>query len=152
MLGALLLCRVARGTGRSTIIDVSLCKFVLGLALAMPVGALAKGALTLPGPFIVLDEAAYRAAAAPDSRYTMPSGHASYVRVLAAALRRLLGSVARVGLLPLAAAVGWSRVALGAHSPADVAPGYALDWAGVVAAGPASRRRGPRLGRAGVSP
>lgn len=152
MLGALLLCRVARGTGISTIIDVSLCKFVLGLALAMPVGALSKGALTLPGPFIVLDEAAYRAAAAPDSHYTMPSGHATYTRALAAALWPLLGSVARGGLLPLAAAVGWSRVALGAHSPADVAAGYALGRVGVVAAGPAARRIGPRLGRLGVSP
>ena len=118
----------------------------------MSAGAFAKEALALPRPFMVLGEAVYRASAAPDSQYTMPSGHATYMGVLAATLWPLLGSIPRIGLLLLAAAVGWSRVALGAHFPADVVAGYVLGWASAAAVNPAARRIGPRLGRLGVSP
>ncbi len=152
VLGGLLLWKFTCGTGTSKIIYVSTCRFVLGLALAMSVGALAKEALALPRPFMVLGEAVYRAAAAPDSRYTLPSGHATYIGVLAAALWPLLGGTSRTGLLLFAAAVGWSRVALGAHFPADVVAGYLLGWACVVAAVPAARRIARKLASIGATP
>lgn len=100
---------------------------------------------------MVLGEAVYRAAAAPDSRYTMPSGHATYIGVLAAALWPVLGALPRVGLLLFAAAVGWSRIALGAHFPADVVAGYLLGWACVAVAAPAARRIVPQLASTGAA-
>ncbi|MDO8775551.1 MAG: phosphatase PAP2 family protein [Burkholderiaceae bacterium] len=117
-------------------LTVSLYQFLFGLALALATAALAKALLALPRPFVVLGDAVYRATSAPDSRYTMPSGHSVYVGVLAAALWSILGWSGRIGLLVFAAAVGWSRIVLGAHFPMDVLAGFALGWASVAAVGP----------------
>lgn len=120
----------------ATALALPLCKFAMGLTLAVAVAAFAKAVFALPRPFVVLGEAVYRAGSAPDSRYTMPSGHSVYVGVLAAALWPVLGWPGRMGLLLFAAAVGWSRIVLGAHFPVDVIAGLALGWACVVAVGP----------------
>lgn len=117
-------------------LTVSLYQFLFGLALALATAALAKALLALPRPFVVLGDAVYRATSAPDSRYTMPSGHSVYVGVLAAALWSILGWSGRIGLLVFAAAVGWSRIVLGAHFPMDVLAGFALGWASVAVVGP----------------
>jgi membrane-associated phospholipid phosphatase len=117
-------------------LTVSLYQFLFGLALALATAALAKALLALPRPFLVLGDAVYRATSAPDSRYTMPSGHSVYVGVLAAALWSILGWSGRIGLLVFAAAVGWSRIVLGAHFPMDVLAGFALGWASVAVVGP----------------
>lgn len=109
--------------------SVVLCRFMLGLALAMSAAAFAKALFALPRPFVELGEAVYHATSGPDSRYTLPSGHAVYVGVLTAALWPLLRGYSRFGLLAFAAAVGWSRVVLGAHFPADVIAGFTLGWA-----------------------
>lgn len=132
-------------------LDVPVCRFVLGLALAIAAAALAKAVLALPRPFVVLGDAVYRAASAPDSRYTMPSGHSVYVGVLAAALWPVLGWSGRMGLVLFAAAVGWSRIVLGAHFPVDVIAGLALGWACVAAAGPWAQRIARDLPFAGGS-
>ncbi|MBI2747422.1 MAG: phosphatase PAP2 family protein [Burkholderiales bacterium] len=131
-----------RMLGRQGVIslDVPLCRFMLGFGLAFAAAALAKAVFALPRPFLVLGEAVYRATSAPDSRYTLPSGHSVYVGVLAAALWPALGWSGRMGLLLFAAAVGWSRIVLGAHFPADVLAGFALGWACVAAVGPWARR------------
>ncbi|MBB6558691.1 membrane-associated phospholipid phosphatase [Acidovorax soli] len=118
----------------STPLDVTLCRFVLGLALAFAGAAIFKAMFALPRPFVVLGDAVYRAHSAPDSRYTMPSGHSVYVGVLAAALWPALGWAGRIGLLVFAAAVGWSRLVLGAHFPMDVIAGLALGGSSAAAA------------------
>lgn len=120
---------------RSTPLDVQLCRFVIGLVFAFAGTAVLKAMFALPRPFVVLGDAVYRVHAAPDSRYTMPSGHSVYVGVLAAALWPALGRAGRVGLLVFAAAVGWSRIVLGAHFPMDVITGLALGGTCVAAAG-----------------
>lgn len=148
----LLVWRRIRGATAAPRLNVAVCRFVIGLALAMSAGALAKATFALPRPALVLGEAVYRAAAAPDSRYTMPSGHSTYVGVLVVALWPILGRSARIGLLVFAAAVGWSRIALGAHFPADVVAGLALGWACVVATGWAAERIAPMLAPAGAAP
>lgn len=117
-------------------LTVSLCRFALGLSLALATAAIAKAIFAMPRPFVVLGDAVYRATSAPDSRYTMPSGHSVYVGVLAAALWPVLGWSGRIGLLVFAAAVGWSRIVLGAHFPMDVLVGFALGWASVAVVGP----------------
>lgn len=132
-------------------IDVPLYQFVLGVALAMAAAALAKAAFVLPRPFAVLGEAVYRATSAPDSQYTMPSGHSVYVGVLAAALWPVLGLPGRIAFVMFASAVGWSRIVLGAHFPADVLAGFALGCICVAATRPWANRiaRHPRLAGAG---
>jgi len=106
----------------------------------MASAAIFKAVFALPRPFVVLGDAVYRGHFAPDSRYTMPSGHSVYVGVLAAALWPALGKAGRVGLLVFAAAVGWSRIVLGAHFPMDVIAGLALGWACVAATGSWAQR------------
>lgn len=150
VLGCLLLWRWAKRAAPLALLDVAVSKFVLGLALAMSAGAIAKAVFALPRPLMVLGEAVYRSVAAPDSRYTLPSGHATYIGVLTASLWPLLGGGSRAGLLLFAAAVGWSRIALGAHFPADVVAGFLLGWACVAAMAPAARRLAPRLASTGA--
>lgn len=124
----------------STPLNATLCRFVLGLALAFAGAAVFKAIFALPRPFVVLGDAVYRAHSGPDSRYTMPSGHSVYVGVLAAALWPALGRAGRMGLLVFAAAVGWSRIVLGAHFPMDVIAGLALGVACAAAAGSWTQR------------
>lgn len=70
---------------------------------------------------------------APDSLYTFPSGHAVRTGAVVGCLCNAGPLAFRVFLLALAAAVGWSRVALGAHFPADIVAGFLLGGACVVA-------------------
>jgi membrane-associated phospholipid phosphatase len=128
---------------------LALCRFVLGLPPALAIAALSKTVLALPRPFVVLGDAVYRAASAPDSRYTLPSGHSVYVGVLTAAMWPVLGRPGRAGVLLFAVAVGWSRIVLGAHFPVDVIAGFALGWACVAAVGPWARRSARRCRIAG---
>ncbi|WP_138517090.1 phosphatase PAP2 family protein [Rhodoferax bucti] len=125
---------------KATPLSVPMWRFVLAFPLAMATGALAKAFFALPRPFVLLGDSVYRAASAPDSRYTLPSGHSVYVGVLVAALWPELGRTGRTSLLLFAAAVGWSRIVLGAHYPADVIAGFALGWSCVAAVGPWAQR------------
>lgn len=121
-------------------VGFALSRFAPGLILALAAGALAKLAFAFPRPGTVLGESVFRVVGVPDSRYTLPSGHATYVAVLAAAIWPALGWPGRLGLLAFAAAVGWSRIALGAHFPADIVAGFALGWACVAVAATMTRR------------
>ncbi|MDP3857715.1 MAG: phosphatase PAP2 family protein [Stagnimonas sp.] len=147
----LLVWRRIQGRQGATTLTVPLCRFVLGLTLALTTAAFAKALFALPRPFAVLGHAVYRAASAPDTRYTMPSGHSVYIGVLVAALWPVLGWSGRIGLLLLAAAVGWSRIVLGAHFPVDVVAGLALGGACVAAAGPWAYRVARNSRLAGAS-
>ena len=120
-------------------VKMAMSRFSLGVATALSVGAIAKAAFAFPRPSTALGESVFRVVGTPDSRYTLPSGHATYAAVLAAAVWPLLGWPARCALLAFIAGVGWSRIALGAHFPADVLAGFALGWACVVAASPLAR-------------
>lgn len=130
-------------------VRVTLSRLLLGVATALSVGAIAKAAFAFPRPSTALGESVFRVVGTPDSRYTLPSGHATYAAVLAAAVWPLLGWPARGALLVFVLGVGWSRVALGAHFPADVLAGFALGWLCVVVAGPVVRRVAARIAMAG---
>lgn len=120
-------------------VRIALSRFVVGVVTTLSVGATAKAAFAFPRPWTVLGESAFRVVGTPDSHYTLPSGHATYVAALAAAMWPLLGWPARLTLLVFTVGVGWSRIALGAHFPADVLAGFALGWACVMATGPLAR-------------
>ena len=135
----LLWCRCVTGE-RFLAVRSALSRFVSGLALALSAGAVAKEAFAFPRPWTALGESVFRVVGTPDSRYTLPSGHSTYVAVLVAALWSVVGWPARIALLVFAACVGWSRIALGAHFPVDVLAGFALGWACVLAGGPLARR------------
>ena len=130
---------------------VSLCRFVAGLTLGLGATALAKAAFALPRPSIVLGDVVYRSVTAIDSRYTFPSGHAVFVGVLAAALWPTVDWSVRIALLLFAATVGWSRIVLGAHFPADVIAGFTLGWVCVVVVSKPVDQIARFLSRAAVS-
>lgn len=71
-----------------------------------------------------------------DLRYSLPSGHAAFVALLAMSLWPLLQSRGRVAIGAFVLAVGYSRIWLGSHYPADVVAGY---FCGLVAAWLATR-------------
>ena len=141
---ALVLWGIVRPAARRAV-RPAVVNFLAAFALAMSATAVAKSTLAFPRPFIVLGESVYRAAAAPDSRFTLPSGHATYMGVLVAATWPLLAWPARAALLLFAVAVGWSRIVLGAHFPADVLAGFAVGVLSVAAARVAARLLAPNF-------
>jgi len=111
----------------------ALSTFLVGVTLALAVAAVAKEAFAFPRPSSVLGDALFHVMGLPDSRYTLPSGHAVYIAALVASVWPLVTWPGRAFLVAFALAVGWSRVALGMHFPADIVAGFALGWACLVA-------------------
>ncbi|MBE7940728.1 MULTISPECIES: phosphatase PAP2 family protein [Ramlibacter] len=114
--------------------------FLVAFALAFALAAVLKPALAFPRPAVALGPGVIRALGAPDSQYSLPSGHATYAAVVAGTLWPLVRRPLRLLLVLAAIAVGWSRVALGAHFPADVLWGWALGAASAAMAAPVVRR------------
>jgi membrane-associated phospholipid phosphatase len=130
---------------------------------ALQVAVLATGALALAyGVKYAVAEPrppAWLWAIAPDSKGGFPSGHATVAAMVAAMLVVLApGRLRRAAVLTgvaIAVLVGWSRLYLGVHYPADVLGGYlAAASATTLATGlirlPAARIR--VLGRSNPSP
>lgn len=59
----------------------------------------------------------------PHDVYSLPSGHVAYAALVAVVLWALVKPVIRPLLLTFVMWVGWSRIAAGAHFPADVVAG-----------------------------
>jgi membrane-associated phospholipid phosphatase len=108
-------------------------RFGVGVLVAMLLAWMAKAAFALPRPSDLYANDLVWVLGAPDSLYAFPSGHAVYTAAVVACLLPLGPWPFRLLLLALAAAVGWSRVALGAHFPADVVAGFLLGGACVAA-------------------
>lgn len=124
-----------RRRGGSAAAGLAPFRFVTGVALAMSAAAIVKVALALPRPGDILANELARVVAEPDSLYAFPSGHAVYTAVVIACLWPLGPWPLRVLLLAFGLAVGWSRIALGAHFPMDVLAGFLLGAACVAATG-----------------
>lgn len=114
-------------------------RFVAGLLPALTMAGITKAALAFPRPAVAIPYLSITIIGEPDSLYSLPSGHATYMGVVTASLWPLLQWHWRLLLIAAALAVGWSRVALGAHFPADVVAGLALGWVCVAATGRFSR-------------
>ncbi|MFN3610573.1 phosphatase PAP2 family protein [Tepidimonas sp.] len=109
-----------------------------------------KALAAAPRPAAVLPPDAFHLIGDVLRQGSFPSGHTVTAFTLAACWvlttpppqRRLAAAAA----LPLAFAIGLSRVAVGAHWPLDVAVGALLGWLCAAAAVVAARRWGPRPG------
>lgn len=93
--------------------------FAASFLLAFAVAALVKWNLDLPRPASVLGTSV-RLLAPEESGHSFPSGHAAYAALVAAAVWPLAGGMGRLALVLCTLWVAYSRVALGAHFPADV--------------------------------
>ncbi|MES2280223.1 MAG: phosphatase PAP2 family protein [Pseudomonadota bacterium] len=108
-------------------------RFGVGVLVAILLAWTAKAAFALPRPSDLYANDMAWVLGSPDSLYAFPSGHAVYTAAVVASLWPLGPWPFRLLLLAIAAAVVWSRVALGAHFPADVVAGFLLGGACVVA-------------------
>lgn len=97
-------------------------RLMIGFAIAwVSVAALKVGA-DFPRPGTVLG-AQVHLIGTPHDRYSFPSGHTAYAALVAAVLWPVVRPLWRPLLLAFVVWVAWSRIAAGAHFPADVAAG-----------------------------
>lgn len=99
--------------------------FAVSFLLAFALTALVKWTVDLPRPATALGSVV-RLLASEEGGHGFPSGHSVYAALLASALWPLARPRWRIVLVMWVIWVGYSRVALGAHFPADVAAGWLL--------------------------
>lgn len=97
-------------------------RFLVGFLVAWLIAGLLKIWLVFPRPLAVLGSSV-QMIGSPHDLYSFPSGHAVYAALVAVVLWRLVTSIFRPALLVFIVWVGWSRIAAGAHFPADVIAG-----------------------------
>lgn len=102
-------------------------RFALGLAVAWLSVAALKLIVDFPRPLAALPNMV-RIIGEPELQYSFPSGHAAYSMLIAATLWPLVARRFRALLVAWLAWVGWSRIAVGAHFPADVFAGFLIGW------------------------
>lgn len=102
-----------------------LIRFAVGLTFALAVGYLLKVALGLPRPSDVFGNT-IRVIGEADSKYSFPSGHATFSALAVMAISTQLKTRLRWLLILFPALVGWSRIAAGMHFPIDVLAGWVL--------------------------
>ncbi|WP_439951452.1 phosphatase PAP2 family protein [Piscinibacter sakaiensis] len=110
---------------RVRLVRSRLLHFGVAFLLALAAASALKWWLDFPRPHAVLG-AAVHVIGAVELHYSLPSGHATYAALVAAALWPLLAWRGRGCLLMYAALVGWSRMAAGMHFPGDVLAGWGL--------------------------
>ena len=103
---------------------VQLKRLLVGAAIAFVLTAGLKLSLDFPRPAAVLVPGAAHVVAAAEREYSLPSGHAAFSALVAVTLWPLLGLPGRLAAMLFTLAVGFSRIWIGAHFPADVAAGY----------------------------
>jgi membrane-associated phospholipid phosphatase len=128
---------------------------LMACVAAVPAGGLASVVLKrwfdLPRPAGVLDPAQFHVIGPVLANHSFPSGHSitafaaagALLATLAPCLRSARERWAAAGVLTVAAAVGWSRVAVGAHWPLDVVGGAMTGWLAGLSGAALVRRWGP---------
>jgi signal peptidase II len=127
--------RSGRGDAASSVRGAN-WRLLIGYAICFVLVGTLKVTFELPRPDSTLNVDAIPAAVDGDLRYSLPSGHAAFVALLAMSLWPLLQLRGRVAIGAFVLAVGYSRIWLGSHYPADVVAGY---FCGLVAAWLATR-------------
>ena len=120
--------------GASQAITLQLKRFAMACLLAFVLTGLLKLGLDFPRPPAVLGTTAHVIGEMEFHR-SFPSGHSVYAALLVGTLWRLVPAPLRSLLLGFLVWVGWSRIAVGAHFPADVLAGWVLGFICVWASG-----------------
>jgi signal peptidase II len=118
-------------------------RFALGALLALLLTSSLKFGFDFPRPIAVLGSGVVRVLGSPEGHYGLPSGHSTFVMLLAVSLWPLFAWPYRLGLVALVLWVGVSRVWLGAHFPVDVLAGYVTGLISAYFAARIVRNRAP---------
>lgn len=97
-------------------------RLVVGFAFACFGVAMLKTGFNFPRPLAALGSHVHMIGT-PADHYSLPSGHTAYATLVVMVVWPLLSKFFRPLLLVFVAWVGWSRIASGAHFPADVVAG-----------------------------
>ncbi|MBY0575148.1 MAG: phosphatase PAP2 family protein [Gallionellaceae bacterium] len=100
-------------------------RFALGFAWTWLAVALLKLLVDFPRPVVTL-HGMVRIIGKPELQYSFPSGHAAYSMLVAVTLWPLVARRFRALLAAWLVWVGWSRIAVGAHFPADIFAGFLI--------------------------
>lgn len=120
------LCGVYAGDARRALaFRNALVRFAIAFAVALAAASLLKISLDFPRPAVVFGDT-IRVIGQAESRYSLPSGHATFSALVASSLWPLFSARMRWALIMLPILVGWSRIATGMHFPADVLAGWVL--------------------------
>lgn len=125
--------RQVHDTRRAALLRQQALTFACAFGLAFVLTAALKLALDFPRPGMALGTAAQLRTVEEATR-GFPSGHSVYAMLLLCAGWRLSAALGRLALVLLVLWVGYSRVALGAHFPADVLWAWPLACASHAAA------------------
>ena len=117
--------RTTKEAERRATIQTQLASFVVAFVLGIAATTLLKILLDFPRPLAVYGDQMHAIGVAA-KHYSLPSGHSSYAALIAGTLWPLAGVRLRLLLVVYVVSVGWSRIALGMHFPADVLAGWAL--------------------------
>lgn len=125
----------ARQPSVSQAITLQMWRFAMTFLLAFTLASTLKWGLDYPRPLAALGAAVHVIGEA-ELHHSFPSGHSVYAALLVGTLWSLVSLPLRSLLIGFLLWVGWSRIAVGAHFPADVMAGWLL---GFVCVGMAQR-------------
>ncbi len=125
---------------QAAVVRVQAQRFALGFVLAWLGVAMLKLIVDYPRPVAALPDMV-RIIGEPKLQYGFPSGHATYAMLAAASLWPLAKRRVRLLLVASLIWVAWSRIAVGAHFPADVLAGFLIGGLAAWIARLASRPR-----------
>lgn len=117
--------RSTREPCHSQVIRSQLVRFTVAFALALAATSILKLLFDYPRPAAVYGHLVHTIGAA-EEHYSLPSGHSTYAALVAGALWPLVGTRRRLALILYLVLVGWSRIAVGMHFPADVLAGWTI--------------------------
>lgn len=111
--------------GMAARLRVQTWRLITGFLVAWLCVGLLKLGLDFPRPYTVFGPQ-IQVIGAPEILHSFPSGHSAYIALVTMILWPLCPLALRSLLLGLILWVGWSRIASGAHFPADVLAGVVI--------------------------